>query len=59
VIYRSEAGIDIENPKTRIIDSTGFEEIARLNDGQNHTISIKTDVSGVRRIVRFTHRERE
>lgn len=58
VVYRSEGGIDIATPQIREVDTTGLVEVARLKDGQSHTISVKTDVSEVRRVIRFTHEER-
>ena len=58
VIYRSEGGVDIESPQTRVVGTTGLEVVARLTDGQSHTISVKTDVSDAIRVVRFTHQER-
>lgn len=57
VIYRSEAGIDVANPQIRVIDSVGLEEVARLTEAESHTISVKTDVSDARRVIRFTHQE--
>ncbi len=55
VILKSKSGLDIADPSISIVDTAGFEEIARLKDGESHTLSIKTDVSDTRRMVRFTH----
>lgn len=55
IILKSKAGVDIADPSIRIVDTAGFEEISRLKDGESHTLSVKTDVSDTRRIVRFTH----
>jgi len=58
VIYRSEAGVDVASPEIRAISTEGLKEVARLKDGESHTISVKTDVSDARRVVRFTHNKR-
>ncbi len=54
-IYRSELGVDVATPQSRIVSTAGLEEVARLRDGESHTLSIKTDIADTRRVVRFTH----
>lgn len=55
VIYRSRAGFDVANQRSRVVNTTGLEEVARLKDGESHQLSVKTDVSDTERLVRFTH----
>jgi hypothetical protein len=57
VIYRSEKGIDAASSQIRLITTEGFEEVARLKDSQSHTIAVKTDISDMRSLVRFTHQK--
>jgi hypothetical protein len=44
-VKRSKVGIDRVTEKTRAISSLGFTTVAALNDGESHTITVKTDKS--------------
>ena len=55
-IYRSKSGVDTADSKRRLTEATaGLETLSTLKDKESYTISVKTDISDVRRIVRFTH----
>lgn len=59
VIYRSKEGFDISSPTSRTIGTAGLETVATLKDREHYEISIKTDKSEARTVVRFTHRSGE
>ena len=56
-IYRSKGGVDTEIGKHRVVMSENFEAIKTLKKGDKpFTLTLKTDVSPQRRLIRFTHR---
>ncbi len=57
-IYRSKSGIDlvVGNIRAIVNDMENWETVKVLKDGDPpHIMSLKTDVSPQRRIIRFTH----
>ncbi len=55
VIYRSESGVDIATPQIRAALTEGLEQVAILTEGQDYKLSVKTDTSSQRRLMKFTH----
>jgi hypothetical protein len=58
VVLKSRRGVDIEDRSLRSIISEGFEEVARLTEGQSHDLPITPLNSREEMTVRFTHKER-
>lgn len=56
-IYRSTLGVDTEVGSNRILTTEGLEEIATLRRGDRpHILTLLTDISSQRRVIRFTHK---
>lgn len=56
-IYRSALGVDAATSDKRIVTTGGLEVIRELRRGEEpYILTLLTDVSSQRRIVRFTHR---
>lgn len=54
-ISKSVGGVDPANPARRTVFTEQLETVATLKDGESYTLSLKSDTSPERRIVRFTH----
>lgn len=60
IVYRAKNGVDITDSQTRVFIPSDLKEVARLRDGDPpYVLTVKTDVSEDRRIIRFTHQERK
>ncbi|OGE78054.1 hypothetical protein A3J19_01080 [Candidatus Daviesbacteria bacterium RIFCSPLOWO2_02_FULL_41_8] len=56
-IYRSTFGADTEIAETRVITTAGLEIVKELKRGEEpYVLTLKTDISDARRIIRFTHK---
>ncbi|MDB5161696.1 MAG: hypothetical protein JWM52_204 [Candidatus Saccharibacteria bacterium] len=59
-IVRSVSGVDLANSAFRTIHAMrGFEEVAQLNPGESHELTVKTDASPEPRHIRFLYEEDE
>lgn len=54
-ISKSVGGIDIVAPTRRDIFTEGLEPVTTLTNGESYTLSLRSDASPARRIIRFTH----
>lgn len=56
-IYRSTLGADAATPEIRIVTTEGLEIIKELRRGEEpFTLTLLTDTSSQRRIIRFIHK---
>lgn len=56
-IYRSELGVDTEIVDARLVGTEGLEVVSELKSGDKpYILTVGTDISPQRRIVRFTHK---
>ncbi len=54
-IYRSLAGVDIEEGITREVISTRFVKLMELKRRESYVLEVKTDKSPEKRPIKFTH----